>query len=105
MAGALGMAQKDDDANASIAPNTPARAHAAPAPVERQSDTQSGTVGSYVVQCGKKYQGQSLEAIGAKDVASYLGYLHSSGKPLNGTFKEFAEKAEQYLAQEDQLPF
>lgn len=46
--------------------------------------------GAYVLQCGKKYAGQTLESIGVHDCVNYADWLKSEAqkknKPLTGEF-------------------
>lgn len=60
-------------------------------------------VGEYVVQCGKKFKGMTLNKIGYDEVSSYLDYFIQSqqkeGKPFNPAVAEFVAKAEEFLNQ------
>lgn len=58
-------------------------------------------LGSYVVQCGKKYAGLKLSEMKDFEIASYIKYLeegaNKTGKQLTGHFLEFYEYANEYL--------
>jgi len=71
-------------------------------------------LGNYVVQCGKKHKGKTLNEIGEKEVESYFDYLQNAasreGKPLSGAFLDFTLNAREWLAsginqQPDEIPF
>jgi len=60
-------------------------------------------IGEYVVQCGKKLKGKTLDQIGYDEILSYCEYLdmgvEKTGKELTGAFLEFRQKADVYLNQ------
>jgi hypothetical protein len=71
------------------------------APYTEQEKVIDGDLGSYVIQCGKKYQGMMLSQLGNADILSYLKYLDDgvakNQKDLTGPFLEFHQKATAYL--------
>jgi hypothetical protein len=56
--------------------------------------------GSYVIKCGKKYFGQSLQKIGPHDAVNYANWLRSEAtaknKPLTGDFLEAVNAIEAF---------